>query len=60
MLTNIQLPVGVFRTDLVLFTHGHIVHGEAQASDALRVKLRDQLGWKAEIPNLYDIKEIMF
>tara|TARA_R110002124_G_scaffold126919_3_gene286770 strand:- start:1624 stop:3000 length:1377 start_codon:yes stop_codon:yes gene_type:complete len=38
----------------------HIVHGEAQASDALRVKLRDQLGWKAKIPNLYEIKEIIF
>lgn len=27
-----------------------IVHGEAQASDALRVKIRDELGWSCTIP----------
>jgi metallo-beta-lactamase family protein len=27
-----------------------IVHGEPQASDALRVKMRDELGWESRIP----------
>lgn len=36
----------------------YIVHGEPQASDILRVKLNDLFGWKAEIPELYDIKEL--
>ncbi|SMO60465.1 MBL fold metallo-hydrolase RNA specificity domain-containing protein [Fodinibius sediminis] len=32
-----------------------IVHGEAQASDTLRVKLKDVFDWQSEIPELYDI-----
>lgn len=35
-----------------------IVHGEPQASDMLRLKLKDNLGWKAEIPDLFDIREV--
>ncbi|MDZ7755842.1 MBL fold metallo-hydrolase [Rhodohalobacter sp.] len=35
-----------------------LVHGEPQALDALRVKLKDSLGWLATIPELYNIKEI--
>jgi metallo-beta-lactamase family protein len=35
-----------------------IVHGEPQASDALRVKLLSELGWDSEIPKLYDIVEL--
>lgn len=30
-----------------------IVHGEKQASDAFRVKLKTNLGWDAELPQLY-------
>lgn len=36
----------------------YIIHGEPQASDTLRVKLKDVFGWSAEVPNLYDIKEL--
>ena len=35
-----------------------IVHGEAQAADTLRVKIKDDLGWNCEIPELYSIEEI--
>ncbi len=35
-----------------------IVHGEPQASDMLRLKLKDNLGWEAEIPDLFDIYEV--
>jgi len=35
-----------------------IVHGEAQASDALRVKIKDVYGWDCEIPALNEIKKI--
>lgn len=35
-----------------------IVHGEPQASDMLRLKLKDNLGWEAEIPDLFDIHEV--
>jgi len=38
--------------------HLFLVHGEPQALDTLRVKLKDELGWDAEIPDLYDISEI--
>lgn len=38
--------------------HLFLVHGEPQALDTLRVKLKDELGWDAEIPDLYDIREI--
>ena len=35
-----------------------LVHGESQALDTLRVKLKDVYGWHSEIPALYDIREI--
>lgn len=35
-----------------------IVHGEAQSSDAFRVKLKDKYGWNAEIPTLNEIVKI--
>jgi metallo-beta-lactamase family protein len=38
--------------------HLFLIHGEPQALDTLRVKLKDVLGWNAEIPELYDIREI--
>lgn len=33
-----------------------LVHGEPQAADALRVKLKDELGWECEIPELHVIR----
>lgn len=36
-----------------------LIHGEATAQDALRVKLKDTYGWKVTIPKLYEIKEIL-
>jgi metallo-beta-lactamase family protein len=38
--------------------HLFLVHGEPQALDTLRVKLKDTLGWQAKIPELYDIEEM--
>lgn len=35
-----------------------IVHGEPQAADMLRLKLKDELGWQADIPELYEIKQV--
>lgn len=35
-----------------------ITHGEPQASDVLRVKLKDTFGWKGIIPELYSIVEL--
>lgn len=35
-----------------------IVHGEAQAADALRVKLKTVYGWNCEIPAMNDIAEV--
>jgi metallo-beta-lactamase family protein len=32
-----------------------LIHGENKAADVLRVKIRDRLGWKAEIPHLGQI-----
>jgi len=37
-----------------------IVHGEAQAADTLRVKIKDHYGWKCDIPELYSIEEVKF
>ena len=34
-----------------------IIHGEAQAADVLRVKIKDTYGWKCTIPELYAIEE---
>ncbi len=35
-----------------------IVHGEKQASDTLRVKMKDTYGWECTLPKLYDIIEV--
>jgi metallo-beta-lactamase family protein len=35
-----------------------ITHGEPQASDVMRVKLKDTFGWKCIIPELYSTAEI--
>ncbi|MEW6057351.1 MAG: MBL fold metallo-hydrolase [Bdellovibrionota bacterium] len=36
-----------------------IVHGEPQGADALRVRIRDSLGWIAEIPAQFEAKELV-
>lgn len=38
--------------------HIFIVHGEPQAADALRVKIKDTYGWNCEIPALNEIVDI--
>ena len=38
--------------------HLFLVHGESQAADVLRVKIKDQYGWDAMIPELYSIVDI--
>lgn len=35
----------------------YLVHGEAQALDMMRLKLKDTFGWSAQIPDLYNIKK---
>jgi len=35
-----------------------IVHGEPQAADMMRLKLKDTFGWEAEVPELYEILEM--
>lgn len=35
-----------------------LVHGEPQALDMMRLKLKDTYGWKAHIPELFEIVEI--
>ena len=35
-----------------------LIHGEPTASDALRVKIKDQFGWNVQLPKLYDCKEV--
>ncbi|HSP40968.1 MAG TPA: MBL fold metallo-hydrolase [Gillisia sp.] len=37
-----------------------LVHGEKLASDALRVKIKDQYKWKVYIPKLMEIRSIKF
>jgi metallo-beta-lactamase family protein len=37
-----------------------LTHGEHQAADALRVKIKDVYGWDASIPELHEIREITF
>jgi metallo-beta-lactamase family protein len=39
--------------------HVYLTHGEPHALDSLRVKLKDRFGWEAEIPDLYEIREII-
>lgn len=36
----------------------YLVHGEPQAADMMRVKLRDTLGWDAEVPELFQVSEV--
>lgn len=36
-----------------------LIHGEPLASDALRVKLQDSLGWNVVVPKLWDTFEIV-
>ena len=35
-----------------------LVHGEPQATDMMRVKLRDTVGWDTEVPELFQISEV--
>lgn len=35
-----------------------LIHGEPQALDMMRVKLKDEKGWKADIPELFEIQEV--
>ncbi len=35
-----------------------VVHGEKQAADTFKVKIKDTYGWSATVPNLYEIVEI--
>lgn len=34
-----------------------LIHGEATAQDALRVKMHDVYGWKVSIPKLHEVRE---
>lgn len=36
----------------------YLVHGEPEASEALRVKLKDHFGWSAHTPELFEIVEL--
>ncbi len=38
--------------------HIYVVHGEKQAADTFKVKIKDTFGWEAVVPNLYEIVEI--
>ncbi len=38
--------------------HIFIIHGEKQAADTFRVKIKDTFGWDAVVPNMYEIVEI--
>lgn len=35
-----------------------LVHGEPHAADAFRVKIKDVLGWEAQIPKMYSIEDL--
>lgn len=35
-----------------------LVHGEPQAADALRLKIQEELGWTAEVPDYRDVVEL--
>lgn len=39
-------------------TSAHVVHGEPAASDALRRRLRHQLGWSVGVPALGDVVDV--
>lgn len=36
-----------------------LIHGEPTASDALRVKIQETLGWKVNLPKLYETTEVL-
>ena len=36
-----------------------LIHGEASAADALRVKIKDQYGWRVTIPELFNVSTIV-
>ena len=36
-----------------------LIHGEASAADALRVKIKDQYGWRVTIPELFSVSTIV-
>jgi len=38
--------------------HVFLIHGEDQARDTFRVKIKDSLGWDAQLPELYEIFEL--
>ncbi len=38
--------------------HLFLVHGEPQSLDMMRVKLKDDYGWEAHIPELYEIVDL--
>ncbi len=38
--------------------HVFLIHGENQARDTFRVKIKDSLGWDAQLPELYEIFEL--
>jgi metallo-beta-lactamase family protein len=35
-----------------------VIHGEKQAADTFKVKIKDTFGWQAVVPNLYEIVEV--
>jgi len=35
----------------------YLIHGEPQALDLMRVKLKDTFGWNTQIPELYELKK---
>jgi metallo-beta-lactamase family protein len=35
-----------------------VVHGEPDASDALRIRIKDQLGWKVRVPQHGETVEV--
>jgi len=37
----------------------YLIHGEADASDTLRLKIKDTYDWRVSIPKLYDTIEVM-
>lgn len=37
----------------------YLIHGEPQALDMMRVKLRDEKGWTINIPELFDIHQVV-
>jgi len=38
--------------------HIFVIHGEKQAADTFKLKIKDTFGWEAVVPNLYEIVEV--